>query len=145
MNVAYALGRIFISIIFVWEAIQKLLDINRFSKLLTDSNVPIPDQITPYLGGMPKYQTLAWALALLELVCGILILIGLKARWGALVLVVFTAGTIFFVHHFWDMTGDASEQNQIHALKNLAIMGGLLLIVAVGSGPHSVDRRPPSA
>ena len=47
-----------------------------------------------------------------------------KARWGALVLVVFTASTIFFVHHFWDMTGDAYEQNQIQALKNLSIMGG---------------------
>jgi len=41
------------------------------------------------------------------------------------------------------MTGDAYEQNQIQALKNLSIMGALLLIVAVGSGPHSVDGRPP--
>ena len=39
-----------------------------------------------------------------------MILLGLKARWGALVLVVFTAGTIFFVHHFWDMSGDAYVQ-----------------------------------
>jgi putative oxidoreductase len=60
-------------------------------------------------------------------------------------LVVFTAGTIFFVHNFWDMTGDAYEQNMILALKNLSIMGGLLLIVAVGSGPHSIDRRAPEA
>jgi putative oxidoreductase len=45
---------------------------------------------------------------------------------------VFTAGTIFFVHNFWDMTGDAYEQNMIQALKNLSIIGGLLLIVAVG-------------
>jgi putative oxidoreductase len=145
MNVAYALGRIFVPIVFIWEAIQKLLNIGRFAKLLADSNVPLPDEVAPYLGGMPKYDALAWALAVLELVCGIMILIGLKARWGALLLVVFTAGTIFFVHHFWDMTGDAYEQNQIQALKNLSIMGALLLIVAVGSGPHSVDRRTPEA
>jgi len=141
MNVAYALGRIFVPIVFIWEAIQMLLDIGRFAKLLAENNVPVPDQIVPYLGGMPKYQALAWALAGLELVCGIMILIGFKARWGALVLVVFTAGTIFFVHHFWDMTGDAYEQNQIQALKNLSILGALLLIVAVGSGPHALDRR----
>ncbi len=143
MSTAYALGRIFVPIVFIWEAIQKLINIGRFAKLLTDSKVPLPDEIAPYLGGMPKYEALAWALAVLELVCGIMILIGLKARWGALVLVVFTASTIFFVHHFWDMTGDAYEQNQIQALKNLSIMGALLLIVAVGSGPHSVDGRPP--
>ena len=58
-----------------------------------------------------------------------------------MLLVVFTAGTIFFVHNFWDMTGEAYEQNMILALKNLSIMGGLLLIVAVGSSLHSVDRQ----
>jgi putative oxidoreductase len=144
MNIAYALGRIFVPIVFIWEAIQKLLDINRFAKLLADSRVPVPDEITPYLGGMSKYTAVAWALAVLEFVCGIMILIGFKARWAALFLVVFTAGAIFFVHNFWEMTGDAYEQNQIQALKNLSIMGALLLIVAVGSGPHSVDRREPS-
>ena len=143
MSTAYALGRVFVPIVFIWEAIQKLINIGRFAKLLTDSKVPLPDEIAPYLGGMPKYEALAWALAVLELVCGIMILIGLKARWGALVLVVLIASTTFFVHPFWDMTGDAYEQNQIQALKNLSIMGALLLIVAVGSGPHSVDGRPP--
>ena len=67
-----------------------------------------------------------------------MILFGLMARWGALLLVVFTAGTIFFVHNFWDMTSDAYEQNMILALKNLSIMGGLLLVVAVGSAPARI-------
>ena len=131
MKIAYALGRIFVPIVFIWEAILKLINIGRFAKLLADSKVPVPDEIAPYLGGMPKYEALAWALAVLELVCGLMILTGLMERWGALLLVVFTAGTIFFVHNFWVMTGDAYEQNLIQALKNLSIIGGLLLI-AVG-------------
>jgi putative oxidoreductase len=145
MNIAYALGRILVPIVFIWEASLKLFNIGRFAKLLTDSKVPVPDEIAPYLGGMQKYEALAWALAVLELVCGLMILTGLMARWGALLLIVFTAGTIFFVHNFWDMTGDAYEQNMIQALKNLSILGGLLLIVAVGSRLHSVDRRAPQA
>ena len=56
-------------------------------------------------------------------------------------LIVFTACTIIFVHHFWDMQGDVLIQNRADALKNLSIMGGLLLIVAVGAGPSSVDDR----
>jgi putative oxidoreductase len=144
MNVAYALGRILVPIVFIWEAIQKLLDIGRFAKLLADNKVPVPDEVSAYLGSMPKYEALAWLLAIIELVCGLMILLGLKARWGALLLVVYSAGTIFFVHHFWDMTGDAYVQNQLHALKSLSILGALLLIVAVGSGPHSLDRRPPA-
>ncbi len=141
MNGAYALGRVLVPIVFIWEAVQKLLDIGRFAKLLSDSKVPIPDEVSAYLGSMPKYEALAWALAALELVCGLMILLGLKARWGALALIVFTAGTIFFVHHFWDMTGDAYVQNQIQALKNLSILGALLLIVSIGSTAHSVERR----
>jgi putative oxidoreductase len=57
------------------------------------------------------------------------------------VLIVFTACTIIFVHHFWDMQGDALIQNRADALKNLSIMGGLLLIVAVGAGPSAADDR----
>ena len=143
MNVAYVLGRILVPIVFIWEAIQRLLDIGSFAKLLADNNVPVPDDVSTYLGSMPKYEALAWLLAIIELVCGLMILLGLKARWGALVLVVFTAVTIFFIHHFWDMTGDAYVINQIQALKNLSILGALLLIVAIGSGPHSLPARYP--
>ncbi len=145
MNIAYALGRILVPIVFIWEAIRDMLDIRVFAKLLSDNNFPLPDEISGYLGDMPKYQALAWTLAGLELICALMILLGLKARWGALILVVYSAATIFFIHHFWDMSGAAYELNQIQALKNLSIMGGLLLIVAVGSGPHSIDRRSPEA
>lgn len=141
MNGAYVLGRVLVPIVFVWEAVLKLLDIGRFAKLLSDSQVPIPDEVSAYLGSMPKYEALGWALAVLELVCGLMILFGLKARWGALVLIVFTAATIFYVHHFWNMSGDAYVLNQIQALKNLSILGALLLIVSVGSTAHSVERR----
>ena len=143
MNVAYLLGRICVPIVFIWSAIQKLLNIGGFAKALAASNVPIPDEVAAYLGSMPKYEALAYALAALELICGLMILTGLKARWGALVLVVFTAATIFFVHNFWDMTGAAYDLNFTQALKSLSILGALLLIVAVGSSPHSLYRRPP--
>jgi uncharacterized membrane protein YphA (DoxX/SURF4 family) len=39
------------------------------------------------------------------------------------------------------MAGDAFFSNMTEALKNLAIIGGLLLIVAVGSGPGAMERR----
>jgi putative oxidoreductase len=48
------------------------------------------------------------------------------------VLFVFTAAATFYFHAFWQMTGEAAMQNQIHALKNLSIMGALLLIAAGG-------------
>jgi putative oxidoreductase len=75
-----------------------------------------------------------------EVIGGLMVLIGLKARWGAALLAIFSALTIVLVHHFWDMSGDAFNANMTHALKNLSMIGGLLLVVAVGSGPTAMDR-----
>jgi len=144
MNVAYTLGRIFIPIVFLISGIQKAMNVGEIAQMLTASGVPIPDEIVPYLsyvGGIPKYEALGYFIAAIEIICGLMVLIGLKARWAALVLIVFTACPIIFVHHFWDMQGDALIQNRADALKNLSIMGGLLLIVAVGAGPRTVDDR----
>jgi putative oxidoreductase len=141
MNVAYTLGRIFIPIVFLVSGIQKVMNIGEIAQMLAANGVPIPDEVVSYLGGIPKYEALGYLIAAIEIICGLMVLIGLKARWAALVLIVFTACTIIFVHHFWDMQGDALIQNRADALKNLSIMGGLLLIVAVGAGPSVVDNR----
>jgi putative oxidoreductase len=141
MNAAYMLGRILLSLLFVVAGIQKLMNIRATADMVAATKIPIPDDIVPYLGGIPKYEALGYLVAAIELICGLMVLIGLKARWGALVLTVFTAATIILVHHFWDMSGEAFNSNLTDALKNLSIMGGLLLVVAVGSGPTSVDRR----
>jgi putative oxidoreductase len=140
MNVAYMLGRILLPLVFLVAGIQKLMNIREIADMLAANKVPIPDEIVPYLGSMPKYEALGYLVAAVEIICGLMVLIGLKARWGALGLIVFTACTIVFVHHFWDMDGAAMIANRTEALKNLSIMGGLLLVVAVGSGPSSVDR-----
>jgi putative oxidoreductase len=141
MNAAYTLGRILLPIVFIVAGIQKVMNVAGIAKMLQDNNVPIPDEVVPYLQGIPKYEALGYLVAAVEIICGVMILIGLKARWAAIVLVVFTACTIIFIHHFWDMEGAAAALNQTQALKNLSIMGGLLLIAAVGSGPTAVDRR----
>jgi putative oxidoreductase len=141
MNFAYAFGRILIPLIFLVAGIQKAMNIGEFGQLLASANIPVPDEVAPYLGGIPKYEALGYLLAAVEIVCALMVLVGLKARWGALILAVFTACTVIFVHHFWDMEGAALLQHRADALKDLSILGGLLLIVAVGSGPGSVENR----
>jgi len=141
MNIAYSIGRIFLSVFFIVAGIQKLMNVQAMAKTLTDLNVPIPEEVVPYLGSVPKYDALAYLIGGIEVICGLMVLVGLKARWAALVLIVFTGCTIFYVHHFWDMTGDAFTQNQQDALKHLSIMGGLLLLVAGGPNASTLDRR----
>src|SRR4029078_12355388 len=135
MTVAYTIGRILIPLLFLVNGIQKALNVAEIAGMLEANNIPIPEQIVPYLGSIPKYQALGYLIAAIEIICGLMVLVGLKARWSALVLVVFTACTIIFVHHFWDMEGAALIEARTEAVKNLSIMGGLLLGGAVGLRP----------
>jgi putative oxidoreductase len=143
MTVAYTIGRILIPLLFLVNGIQKALNVGEIARMLEANSIPIPDQIVPYLGSMPKYQALGYLIAAIEIICGLMVLVGLKARWAALVLVVFSACTIIFVHHFWDMEGGSAAliEARTEALKNLSIMGGLLLVVAIGSRPDSTGNR----
>ena len=103
MNVSYTLGRIFLSLVFIVAGIQKLMNVGGIAKMLEDNKVPIPEQIVPYLGSVPKYEALGYLVGGIEVVGGLMVLVGLWARWGALMLACSPPCTIFFVHHFWDM------------------------------------------
>ena len=132
LNAAYVVGRVFVPIVFIASGIYKAMDVAGTAKKLAAANIPVPDVIVPYLQGIPKYEALTYLTAAVEIICGLMIMVGIAARWGALVLLVFTAAATFYFHNFWQMTGEAATQNQIDALKNLSIMGALLLIAAGG-------------
>ena len=70
---------------------------------------------------------------------GLSVLTGFKARWGALALVLFLVPVTAIFHNFWTLQGMEQQMQMIHFMKNLAIMGGLLSIVARGAGLASVD------
>src|ERR1043165_6901507 len=125
MNAAYTLGRIFLSLVFVVSGVQKLMNISVIAKMLEDAKVPIPDQVVTYLAQytpMPKYEALGYLVAGLEVLGGLMVLVGLKARWGAALLTVFSAVIIVFAHRFWELSGAALKTDLIEALKHLSII-----------------------
>lgn len=144
MNAVFTIGRILLSLVFVVSGVQKLMNIGETAKYMAAINVPIPEQVVTYLAQystMPKYEALSYLVAGVEVIGGLMVLVGLKARWGAGLLIIFTALTIVVAHHFWDMTGADFANNLTEALKNLSMIGGLFLVVAAGSGPTAMDRR----
>ncbi len=66
MNIAYTLGRVFLSVLFIVSGVQKLLSVAGTAKMLADKQIPIPDEIVSYLGGIPKYEALAYLVGALE-------------------------------------------------------------------------------
>ena len=72
---------------------------------------------------------------------GIALLLGLQTRLAALVLAVFTLAAGVFFHAFWAAAPEAAQMQQIMFMKNIAIVGGLLMLTAFGPGALSLDAK----
>src|SRR5260370_41015599 len=79
--------------------------------------------------------------ATIQLAGGLAILAGFKTRWVAYAFVGHLLLVAFFAHNFWDMLGAGRGANMAHFYKNLAIIGGFLLLALQGAGRYSLDRQ----
>jgi putative oxidoreductase len=89
---------------------------------------------------MPSSQIVAWLVATFETVAG-LIISGSKHDGAALALAVFTGVALYLGHQFWPVPANQYMNQLHHALKNVAIIGGLLLLATSGPGRFSIDGR----
>jgi putative oxidoreductase len=120
-------GRILITAIFLISGYHKIIGFAEVSGMTANMGMPFPDLLV--VGAI-----------VFELGGGLMVLLGWYARWGALLLFIFTIPATLMFHNFWAL-GPADYQNQlIHFQKNLAILGGLAIIMAVGSGPYSLKK-----
>lgn len=120
-------ARVLLTVLFVISGFGKLTDYSGTVGYMNHLGAPLP--------------SLAAAVAIvMELVVGLALLAGVAVRPLALALMLFVAGTAVLGHPFWSMEGADRALNQIHFLKNLAIMGGLLLLSITGSGRYSVTK-----
>ena len=91
--------------------------------------------------GLPVPQVLAAATIALEVIGGLLLIIGWKARWVALAFAAFTLVASFVFHNYWTLAPAQQMAQQLFFMKNMSIVGGMLMVVAFGPGAWSVDRR----
>ena len=125
---ALLVARILLSALFLTAGIRKILAIagtaGYFAKL-----------------GMPMPEVMAWVAVVIEIGSAVLLITGWHARRAAWLLIVFTAIATAMAHRFWEF--DAAQYgNQLnHFLKNVAIIGGLLYVAALGPGSASVDAK----
>lgn len=119
-------GRILISLIFVMSGFQKFMMFSMMTGVAAAKHLPMP--------------TLAIGVAAtIEVVGGLAILAGFHTKLAAWVVFLFLIPTTLLFHNFWTMQGMERMDNQGHFMKNLAIMGGLLILAANGAGGYSVD------
>lgn len=91
--------------------------------------------------GMPLPEVGVAVGLVVELLGGILLLVGWQTRWTAAALAFFTLVAAVMFHAYWALPADQAMMQQIMFNKNLAIAGGLLAYVAFGAGAWSVDGK----
>ena len=71
------------------------------------------------------------------------VIAGYKTRFGATLILVFLVLASYYFHNFWTLSDPKAQQEQmIHFMKNLSMMGAMLFIIANGPGAFSLDSRP---
>lgn len=122
------IGRIFIAAIFLLSGIGKLLAFENTAQFMAAK-------------GMPVVHLLLAGAAAIEILGALSLLIGFKTRIGATALFLFMIPTTLIFHDFWNYTGNESDLQMIMFMKNIAIEGGLLYVMACGSGGCGFDRN----
>ena len=79
--------------------------------------------------GLPFAKLLLVLTIALEVGGGLLLILGRQTRWAALALAVFTVPVTLIFHAFWSADAAQFQDQLTHFLKNLAIFGGLLLLL----------------
>lgn len=128
--IASLFGRILLAGLFLISGLGKFQNWSGTVAGMEAKNVPLP-------------QVALVIATTLELLGAASVLLGIKARWGAVLLLLFLAPVTYFMHNFWDLEGEQRMQEMISFMKNVAIGGGLLMILAMGPGSISLDRFLP--
>ena len=124
----HLVARILLALVFLVAGVRKLM---------------APAASAGYLAklGFPAPEVMVWVAIAFELGGAILLILGWKTRWGALALALFTLIATFAAHRFWEFDAAQYANQMNHFLKNLAIVGGMVILAATGPGPFSVDGR----
>jgi putative oxidoreductase len=121
-------ARILLALMFVLSGISKLTGLEGTAGYIASV-------------GLPAAQLLAIGAGVLEVVAGVMLIVGWQARWAALALAAFTVIASLLFHNYWAMPKEQQFMQQLMFMKNLAITGGLLFVFAYGAGTLSVDAR----
>ena len=90
--------------------------------------------------GVPNPRFALFGAIGLLLIGGLSVISGAWTRIGSMCLFVFVVAATYYFHDFWTFADTIQQQLQtIQFMKNMAIAGGLLALVAFGGGPWSID------
>jgi len=127
-DISDLIGRILLAFMFLFEAYDSIRYFKETKVLMTDYGV------------LWHQDLLLSGTIFLLILGGTLVLIGYRSSFGALLLMFYWVPATFIVHSFWNDPAELVREESIQFMKNLAITGGLLIVLVNGSGKYSIKR-----
>jgi len=95
-----------------------------------------------YLGalGFPNPAFWSGVAVTIEFIIVLTLILGLATRYGALLGILYVIIATAFAHRYWEYPAPQQLAQYTNFTKNLAILGGLLLVFVAGAGRFSIDR-----
>jgi len=121
-------GRALLALIFIVSGFGKITGFAGTAGFMASKGMPIPEVL------------LVGAIAV-EFLGGLMLLVGWKARWAALAIFLFIIPATLVFHNPAGLTGQEAQNQMINIMKNLSIMGGMLMVFAFGPGAWSLDKK----
>ena len=90
---------------------------------------------------LPMVPVLLAGALVIEVAGSICLITGYQARWAAAIMFVYLLLVTVLLHNYWAFSGDMAGMQETHFRKNLAIMGGLLMVAAYGPGRWALGER----
>lgn len=125
-DVLALIGRIALAWIFVWSGSGKITGFSSTAGYIASKGLPMPAVLTAIT-------------IFIELILGLAIIIGWRARIAAFLIALWLIPTTFLFHNFWSAPAAQVMMQQINFMKNVSILGGMMLLMAFGAGRYSVD------
>jgi putative oxidoreductase len=120
------LGRVLLSAIFILSGLGKLPHFHDVATMMASKGIPL--------------ATVALAITLcIEIGGGLLLLTGFQARYAALAIALWLVPVTLVFHNFWAVPQAQQQEQMINFLKNLAIIGGLL--VTAYASPATTEKK----
>jgi putative oxidoreductase len=119
-------ARLLIGWLFLDYGWMKLMGHEGAVRYLTGLNVPAP-------------ELMYWLVVLAELVIGATLILGIATRYASLFTFVYLIIATAIAHRYWEAPPAAVAAQYGNFCKNLAIMGGALLLYVLGPGRFSLD------
>jgi putative oxidoreductase len=124
-DLALLFGRVCVGSVFIWAAFEKLLHWHGTVDYAKRKNLPYVSLLLP-------------AAVALQILGGLSLFLGYYARLGSLALILFIIPAAFRFHDFWNVQGEERVAEKIYFMKDIAILGGLILLLITGAGRFSM-------